>query len=552
MRFLLYLLKKGRALVIISALLGIASGSANAALISIISNKISDFQADKPHGFLIFVLVLLAALVGGILSQILLIHLSQKFKFHLRINLCEQILDLPLLQIEKAGKARLVATFTEDIPAITSALMEVPALFINVAITTGCLLYLGFLSPVAFGFLLIFMLFSAATYSFPEKMAVRYVQRAREAMDAMFTQFTAMMRGSKELKLHYLRKKNFFQDVLYKSTEEVRRTGYLHRLIYVILNSWTQMLYFFFIGLLLFIMPLYLTLDLKTITGFALIALYISGPIGILLNAAPLFRKAEVAFAKLKGMGLVLMADKKKEPFQEDEPFLRRIAAMEPLRRIEMRGVTHTFYRKDEERHFCLGPVDLEIQAGEVIFLIGGNGSGKTTLAKLLTGLYLPETGEIRLNGEAVAEDGWEHYRQYFSAIFNDFFVFEQFLGLDQKIVEERALLYLKKLHLDHKVSIKDGKLSTTKLSTGQRKRLALFTAYLEDRQIYLFDEWAADQDPEFKNVFYRLFLPELKAKGKTIIVISHDDRYFDMADRVIKLTEGKLDSSPAPTAVET
>lgn len=552
MKFLLYLMKKGRALVIVSALLGIASGSANAALISMISNKISDFQADRPHGFLVFVLVLLAALLGGILSQILLIHLSQKFKFHLRINLCEQILDLPLLRIEQTGKARLVATFTEDIPAITSALMEVPALFINVAITTGCLVYLGYLSPLAFSFLLVFLLFSAITYSLPEKIAVRYVQRAREAMDAMFAQFTAMMSGTKELKLHYLRRKTFFHDVLYKSTEEVRKTGYLHRLIYVILNSWIHMLYFFFIGLLLFIMPVYLTLDLKTITGFALIALYISGPIGILLNAAPLFRKAEVAFAKLKSMGLVLMADNKLAPFEEDEPFLKQIGALDPLQRIELKGVTHTFYREAEETYFSLGPVDLTIHRGELIFLIGGNGSGKTTLAKLLTGLFLPESGEIHLNGTPVSEDGWEYYRQYFSAIFNDFFVFEQFLGLDQKIVEERALMYLKKFHLDHKVSIKDGKLSTTKLSTGQRKRLALFTAYLEDRQIYLFDEWAADQDPEFKNVFYRLLLPELKARGKTVIVISHDDRYFDLADRIVKLTEGKLDAILKPSALET
>ncbi|MFD1905689.1 ATP-binding cassette domain-containing protein [Paenibacillus rhizoplanae] len=61
---------------------------------------------------------------------------------------------------------------------------------------------------------------------------------------------------------------------------------------------------------------------------------------------------------------------------------------------------------------------------------------------------------------------------------------------------------YLKMLDLDGKVSIDNGRFSTLKLSGGQRKRLALLICYLEDRPIYLFDEWAADQDPEFRKFF--------------------------------------------------
>jgi putative ATP-binding cassette transporter len=90
---------------------------------------------------------------------------------------------------------------------------------------------------------------------------------------------------------------------------------------------------------------------------------------------------------------------------------------------------------------------------------------------------------------------------------------------------------------------VRDGVLSTVDLSQGQRKRLALMTAYLEDRPIYLFDEWAADQDPVFKEVFYLALLPELKARGKTVIVISHDDHYFHVADRILKLDYGKIES---------
>ncbi len=124
----------------------------------------------------------------------------------------------------------------------------------------------------------------------------------------------------------------------------------------------------------------------------------------------------------------------------------------------------------------------------------------------------------------------------------NSSYLFEQFLGLDLSHMDDRAREYLTRLQLDHKVKITDNQLSTIDLSHGQRKRLALQTAYLEDRPIYIFDEWAASQDPEFREVFYRQLLPELRRRGKLVIVISHDDHYFDVADRLIKLDFGQID----------
>ena len=143
----------------------------------------------------------------------------------------------------------------------------------------------------------------------------------------------------------------------------------------------------------------------------------------------------------------------------------------------------------------------------------------------------------------AIATDeNREFYRQHFSVVFSDFYLFESLLGLDSPELDEQARNYLAQLQLTHKVEVKDGALSTTDLSQGQRKRLALLTAYLEDRPIYVFDEWAADQDPLFKEVFHYQLLPELKAKGKTVLVISHDDRYYHVADHIIKLEYGKID----------
>ena len=172
---------------------------------------------------------------------------------------------------------------------------------------------------------------------------------------------------------------------------------------------------------------------------------------------------------------------------------------------------------------------------------MGGNGSGKTTLAKLLCGLYIPESGALWLDSKPITDVTRDQYRQLFSVVFSDFYLFEKLLGLEAFNLDKRAAHYIAHLQLDHKVEVRGGQLSTVDLSQGQRKRLALLTAYLEDRPIYIFDEWAADQDPVFREIFYYELLPELKAKGKTVLVISHDDRYYGMADRILKLDYGQL-----------
>ncbi|MEN9207898.1 MAG: ATP-binding cassette domain-containing protein, partial [Gloeomargarita sp. GMQP_bins_14] len=177
---------------------------------------------------------------------------------------------------------------------------------------------------------------------------------------------------------------------------------------------------------------------------------------------------------------------------------------------------------------------------GEIVMIMGGNGSGKSTLAKLITGLYTPQSGQIIFDGVPVDAHNRYWYRQHFAVVFSDFYLFDSLLGINDDPTLAQQLL--QKLQLDHKVRIENGRFSTIALSQGQRKRLALLVAYLEDRPIYLFDEWAADQDPRFKDFFYREFLPQLRTEGKTVLVISHDERYFACADRLIKLDYGQVE----------
>jgi putative ATP-binding cassette transporter len=271
--------------------------------------------------------------------------------------------------------------------------------------------------------------------------------------------------------------------------------------------------------------------------SYTLIILYLMTPVEVILNSVPLLGRAKIAVQKVEDLGLLL-------PSNVDSAYAKTQREEENRwQTLELTGITHTYYRESEDDTFVLGPIDLSFRRGELVFLTGGNGSGKTTFAKLLTGLYIPESGEIRLDNDLVTDETRDDYRQNFSVVFSDFYLFETLLGLESGATDARAQDYLQQLHLNHKVTVQNGALSTTSLSQGQRKRLALLTAYLEDRPIYVFDEWASDQDPVFKKIFYHQLLPELKSRNKTIVVISHDEAYYHIADRIVKLNYGMVES---------
>jgi putative pyoverdin transport system ATP-binding/permease protein len=253
-----------------------------------------------------------------------------------------------------------------------------------------------------------------------------------------------------------------------------------------------------------------------------------------LVNRLPAFSRASVALEKIKSLKLSLR--------DRAESLAVPVSSRLPWHLLSLKNITHTYQLHQQDAPFTLGPLNLTIQAGELMFIVGGNGSGKSTLAKLIVGLYTPEMGAIYLDNQIIDERNREQYRQLFAVVFADYYLFDHLFGIDLDAVETSLPGYLKQLDLAHKVTITQSQLSTTSLSQGQRKRLALLTALLDDRPIYLFDEWAAEQDPAFRHWFYTELLPQLRDRGKTILVISHDDHYFHLADRLIKLNYGQIE----------
>lgn len=527
-------IRYSRAAVAVVILAGIVSGISNAGLIALITNALT--RTGSPAKTLVWGFAALCILLplARFVSEFLLIRLAARAIFALRMQLCRQILAAPLRLLEGLGAPRLLASLTDDVPAVTETLTSFPLLCMHVAVVIGCLIYLGWLSLTLLLLLLGFMVVGIATYQLPIKAAMTYFSRAREQMDSMFNHYRALTQGLKELKLHRRRRETFLNR-LEATALSMQGQTIKGNTIYTAANSWGQIIFFVVIGLMLFVVPNFTQVDAQVLTGYSLTILFMMTPLEVLLNMLPGLSRANVAIQTVEGLGLSLATQS-----PDSEPKVDALPQAS-WKKLELSGITHTYKSEGEESNFAIGPIDLDIQRGELIFLIGGNGSGKTTLAKVLIGLYAPEGGEIRLDGQAIVNDNRESYRQLFSVVFSDFYLFENLIGLEGDGLAARAQEYLAQLHLDNKVQIKEGALSTIDLSQGQRKRLALLTAYLEDRPVYVFDEWAADQDPVFKEIFYFQLIPELAAKGKTIIVISHDDRYYHLADRIIKLENGRL-----------
>ena len=445
-------------------------------------------------------------------------------------------MSTPLRRLEEIGASKLLTTMTADVITIADVLTNLPSFITDIFIVTGCLIYLAWLSWQPFVFLLGVILFSMVTVQLMQLPGKRILMRLREGVDVLYEHFRSLIEGIKELKLHQARRKAFLEEEFTATARSIRRHKVKAVTFFAVSGGWAGLLLFGALGALIFALPSVINISVEVTTGYVMTTLYMSGSLSNLITFLSEIASANVCVKKLSSLQLVLAAEK------AEYNTCPETTVLYSWKSLELVGVTHSYKGDNGSNKFVLGPLDLTLTPGELIFITGGNGSGKTTLAKLLTGLYAPEGGEIRLNDQSIDDESRERYRQHFSAIFSDFYLFKKLLGLNMPDLDQQAEFYLKRLQLEDKTQVRDGNLSTVSLSQGQRKRLALLTAFLENRPIYLFDEWAADQDPFFRDFFYKTLLPELKLSGKTVIVISHDDRYYGIGDRVIKLEYGKLE----------
>jgi putative ATP-binding cassette transporter len=544
MNLIRFFLRGSRAMMLCTFGAALLSGAANAGLIAVVNTALGHAGHPTRMMILAFAALGLGRLLTNFFAQVTLAHFSQRSSAELRRDLVGKILAVPLRQLEEIGAPRLMVALTEDVMTLTEAMLAIPTFAVNVAILVGGALYLGYLSPIVLGAMCVFIVIGAVAYRVLIRAGFRHLYAARDEQDRLFKHFRALTEGIKELKLHRERRGVFFTDNIQGCTERYKRHAVGAEMRFIFAHNWSHLLFFTLVGLILFLLPNIRNVSPQALTGYVVATLYLMGPLSGVLSSLSLFGRANAALRKIDELGITLTQR------AGDNCPLSLPPAANKFDKLELVGVSHSYHREREDDHFTLGPINLSFRPGEIVFLVGGNGSGKSSLAKVITGLYPPETGTIRLNGRTVTEQNRDDYRQCFSAVFADFYLFDNLLSHSGRDLDVQAREYLNLLHLDHKVKVVDGMLSTTQLSSGQRKRLALLNAYLEDRPFYLFDEWASDQDPLFKELFYTQLLPELKARNKTILAITHDDKYFHLADRIIKLDYGQIVSDGAVGAV--
>ena len=536
-RFFHFVVQRSRTMAWFMVCAGVMSGLLSAGVLALINHVLhhpSDYSLLVILGFVILVA---GKLLSNLWSQFLLVRFSQDTILDLSLSLCAKIVRAPLRGSEQRGAANILVTLTDDVSWITWAIQCFPQLIMNAAVVLGCGFYLAWLSWGTFLGVIGVTVLGALGYQWLHTGALSVIYAAREARAELFRHFRSLTDGLKELMMHRARRQEFVNQEVRKAAESYRQTNLEATRMQALAEAWTQVSFYSLIGFIVFLFPSVVTVSSEALTGYVVAVLYMMGPIWGIIGALPTIERGQVALENIERLGVSL------DVGREDSQTLE-LAALDagipPI--VQWNDVVFSYgEEKGVEAPFTLGPISLELHPGELMFVIGGNGSGKSTFVKVFTGLYQAQQGQVTLAGTMITDANREWYREHISVVFSDFHVFNKLLGQSDSLAERLAPQYLRLLHMDQKVSVHDRSFSTLDLSQGQRKRLALVTAYLEDRPIYVFDEWAADQDPQYKEIFYKTLLPDLRKRGKLVVVITHDDRYFHLGDQVIKLEDGKV-----------
>lgn len=524
------------ALVLISVVSGIVNGFAVALAI----NAAKNLEPGKLQirEFLLFAIALIAfwlskahvlnrttVIVEGIIRDI-------------RMRIMRSIRTTNLTVFEKMSRGRIYSVLSTD--AITLSLSS--GAIIN-ASSSACMLAfviasIGFLSVYALAITVGFITSAVYLYILKSRTVNAELADASRLENDFFENLNGLLYGYKELKLSRAKNTDFFNADLWNvitSTASLRaKTG--KTMNQSVLIGQTFLL--FTVAGILFLLPNLKPDDVAIIVPVIAIVLFAAGPIGDVVVAIPALARAGTAIDNIYSLEKDLKQNQNEiEIFAETQPLVD-----EPFESIECRGLSFAYPAAPGNGHdaFQIQPFDFRARAGEIVFVVGGNGSGKSTFLKLLTALYEPATGTIHWNGRPVTADRLASYRNLFTPIFTDFHIFKRILGVPD-LDENKVRELIARMDLVGKTDVRDKRLTHTDLSTGQKKRLALILAKLDNRPVYIFDEWAADQDPTFRRFFYTQLLPEIKAQGHTVIAVTHDDSYFEHADRVLKMEYGRF-----------
>lgn len=521
------------------------AGLAGTAVVALLNTPAQELE--EPDGLLVTGLLFVAALLAYRHLQRLVLRSTSDSVEHaldrVRTRIAGKVARLDLRGFEGIARAQLQGGLAHHYATISEATVGILTGLQSFVLLVLTLCYLATISVLAVALSLGVFVLAVQAYLAKQGELTARMRATAVAETALAASLAELMDGFKELRLDAAKRAAVLEELFrqsHRSADERAVTAGIFAEVIVFGNSVAYLMG----GAVVFLLPLFVTVDAQDLPRMVAVVLFLIGPMGAVVSAAKNISTARFAINSLLGFEAEVESLLAAAPPEAAAP-----PPTVAFASLEARGLRYAHRPRDGEPPFVIGPLDFRLSAGEVVFVTGGNGSGKTTALRVLTGLYPPEQGELLLNGAPLPRDGSgaEAYRALFGAVFADTHVFRRPYALPPERTEAlRAALA--ELGIAHKLPADPTEpFDPGTLSTGQRKRLALAVALAEDRPVLVLDEWAADQDPQSRERFYRELLPRLRAEGKAVLAITHDDRYFDAADRRYHMEEGRM--SPVQAA---
>lgn len=478
---------------------------------------------------LVFFSVVFFILLSKASSVILVNNIAKSTISDIKINLANKISNSKIQDIESVGFARLINLLTEDINHLTQAAISLPMIVVSSVTIVGVLGFLAVLNVKIFLTVILCIVIGVAVFQVPITIARRLYNRSRDFKDVIQEGIRGIILGAYELRLNKEKQRRFLKEEIVRPQQHSILLEKQGDAIFHSAGNFSDLFSLFVIGFLVFTPPSFLAPAQVDMFAIVISLIYIAGPVANILGRLQYMNMGRVALQRINELSQI-----------PEENTGSSGAAINTWSTYKAEGVEYKYHSESADG-FALKPVSLAFKRSQINFIVGGNGSGKSTLSKILSLHYYPSNGVVSFDNVPVNSENIEQARKKIGVIYSNYYLFSKVYADLSDEQKEQIESYLVTLGLNKKTSFVDGRFSTTRLSDGQRRRLALLVALMEEREIYIFDEWAADQDPGFKDLFYTEVLPQLKARGKLVIAITHDDRYFYCADRVVYMEDGQL-----------
>jgi putative ATP-binding cassette transporter len=517
-------------------LMNILSAVAVTSIIGLVSAAVQAAAAGRISGRLLVMFAITVTLfhITHIYALVTASQDTERLIHKLRIRLFDLVRRTDLVTIDRIGHANLQGVLTQDTQILAQVLPMLVFGFQQVVMLLFLAVYLAWLSPLAC--ILAFGLAGlVVAVRFRRASVLRTFMQSAEASERrVFNGLTELLHGFKEVRMSGPRADGV-TGALAEASHASRTTNALLKAQWGRNFAVIESMLYLLIGLMVFVVPLFVPGYHAVILPATLAVMFISGPVWTVSFIAPLVTQAELALENIEKMQERLGAAAEAAVCETTGTLGKDPDS------IALADATLSYRDQEGLPLFTVGPITAEFHAGQITLITGGNGSGKSTLLRMLTGLIPLDAGCILADFVPLVTGQMQDYRDRISAIFSDYHLSRRLYCINNPDPARIGAL-LERLDMNHKVTVCNDAFSTIDLSTGQRKRLAFVVAELEDNPVIVLDEWAADQDPHFRRIFYEELLPDLKARGKIVICVTHDDRWFHLADRIYEMNEGRIE----------